>query len=470
MSIYQASKFLRGRVLKGALALALFISVTPISFLSLRSAAATEEVPMDSALQIAPLVVDQVVTETPVDYTYTIDGYKWEDSDGDGEWGEEGVLSGWTISVTDGEDTYEAVTDEYGYYSFTVPAGTWTVTEESQEGWEQTGLRQDGESMYGEYGPETSCQFTFTNPPQEVTFSLFSVAHAERSSDGSCDFGNRQIPTQIIDGYKWEDVDGDGFWDEDENTLSGWTIILSNSDGRVDLTETNGDGYYSFSVPAGEWIISEEVRRGWKQTGLIRGGDLYYADDESNIIESEEKEVVTSCNFYVEVDDYNYYDAKVEKAYRPYGYTCSFGNQQEERSSGSSSGTKVGHRQAPKGEVLGASTTTNPGNDNGGASAPKCGGLFLYDYMRAGSVTYAQEVIKLQAFLTGQGFFTPTTGIFDETTTANVRLFQAKHLGDVLSPWGLEEPTGYVYKTTRWKINNIVCPGSEEMPILEGTN
>ena len=89
MSIYQASKFLKGRVFKSALALALFISITPISFLSLRSAAATEEVPpMDSVLEIAPLVVEQVVIETPIDPTYTIDGYKWNDVDGDGYWDE----------------------------------------------------------------------------------------------------------------------------------------------------------------------------------------------------------------------------------------------------------------------------------------------------------------------------------------------------------------------------------------------
>ncbi|MEZ4200024.1 MAG: hypothetical protein R3B69_00240 [Candidatus Paceibacterota bacterium] len=63
------------------------------------------------------------------------------------------------------------------------------------------------------------------------------------------------------------------------------------------------------------------------------------------------------------------------------------------------------------------------------------------------------------------------TGTFDAATDAAVRSFQGKYQPEVLQPWadigyGDGTPTGYVYKTTRWKINNIVCPGSEAMPEL----
>ena len=74
--------------------------------------------------------------------------------------------------------------------------------------------------------------------------------------------------------------------------------------------------------------------------------------------------------------------------------------------------------------------------------------------------------MKLQMFLTGQGFYTPATGIFDAMTDANVRLFQAKYATEILAPWDITEPTGYVYKTTLWKLNNLVCPGSQAMPVL----
>jgi peptidoglycan hydrolase-like protein with peptidoglycan-binding domain len=54
-------------------------------------------------------------------------------------------------------------------------------------------------------------------------------------------------------------------------------------------------------------------------------------------------------------------------------------------------------------------------------------------------------------------------GIFDAATTLAVNAFQLKYWEDVLAPWvpfGLptdHTPTGYVYKTTSWKINQLNC-------------
>jgi hypothetical protein len=71
--------------------------------------------------------------------TYTIDGYKWNDADGDGDWGDDEVgIPGWTIHATDGEQTLTTQTDETGHYLFEVEAGTWTVSEEQKNDWEQT--------------------------------------------------------------------------------------------------------------------------------------------------------------------------------------------------------------------------------------------------------------------------------------------------------------------------------------------
>jgi len=448
------SKFLKARFLASALVAALFISIVPISFLSLQSLAATVDESSD------PIPFNPAIVDGPP--MYIIDGYKWEDVDGDGEWddNEEG-LSGWTIILSnDDGEVDRTVTDDDGHYSFDVEVGSWTVSEESQVGWEQTGVRKNNADNL----PETNCQFVFTDPL--LSFDLFSLAYAEDSGD-SCDFGNRRVESQVIEGYKWEDVDGDGEWDDNEEGLSGWTIILSNDDGEVDRTVTDGDGHYSFDVGVGSWTVSEEVKRGWTQTGLIRTDNTLSEDAYS--IETAEVEKAISCSFMFEGNNNYPYQDRVEKFSRPSGFVCSFGNQQV--SSGGSTGTKVGFRQAPSGQVLGASTITDDagGDDNGGSTvAPACG-RYLFDYMRAGTVTYAKEVIKLQTFLSGQGFFTPTTGIFDGATEANVRLFQGKHMSEILSPWDINEPTGYVYKTTRWKINNIICPGSEVFPDLEAT-
>jgi peptidoglycan hydrolase-like protein with peptidoglycan-binding domain len=83
----------------------------------------------------------------------------------------------------------------------------------------------------------------------------------------------------------------------------------------------------------------------------------------------------------------------------------------------------------------------------------------------------AGEVALLQIFLTVQGFTVPITGVYGPVTIAAVNQFQLKYAPEVLAPWipyGLDgiTSTGNVYKTTRWKINNIVCPGSEAFPQL----
>ncbi|MEK7462449.1 MAG: peptidoglycan-binding domain-containing protein, partial [Patescibacteria group bacterium] len=106
-----------------------------------------------------------------------------------------------------------------------------------------------------------------------------------------------------------------------------------------------------------------------------------------------------------------------------------------------------------------------------GASTSQCG-MYLFDFMRQGIPNDEWEVKKLQWFLIGQGYFITATGIFDAATDDAVRKFQLKYQSEVLTPWFVigfvphNNPTGWVYQLTRWKINNIVCPGSEALPTL----
>jgi len=70
----------------------------------------------------------------------------------------------------------------------------------------------------------------------------------------------------LIGGYKWNDEDGDGYWDEEtEDGIEGWVIHVTNGDVTY-TTTTNADGYYSFSVSDGDWTVSEEEQSGWEQT------------------------------------------------------------------------------------------------------------------------------------------------------------------------------------------------------------
>ena len=84
---------------------------------------------------------------------------------------------------------------------------------------------------------------------------------------------------------------------------------------------------------------------------------------------------------------------------------------------------------------------------------------YLKEYMRLGINNNPTEVTKLQLFLKNFEGFTDlaVTGFFDITTDRAVRGFQDKYKSDVLDPWDLPGNTGYVYYTTKKKVNEIYC-------------
>ncbi|MEM3666767.1 MAG: SdrD B-like domain-containing protein, partial [Candidatus Bathyarchaeia archaeon] len=71
----------------------------------------------------------------------SISGYKWEDLDMDGSWdsGNEPPIQGWEIHLQSDAMSWEAYTDESGYYQFiALPEGTYIVSETIPNGWIQT--------------------------------------------------------------------------------------------------------------------------------------------------------------------------------------------------------------------------------------------------------------------------------------------------------------------------------------------
>ena len=126
---------------------------------------------------------------------------------------------------------------------------------------------------------------------------------------------------------------------------------------------------------------------------------------------------------------------------------------------GGGSNKKAAARQ---GEVLGASTAA-------------CSAL-LSTFMKMGASNDVTEVVELQGFLNEHmGAMLPLTGVFGPMTDAAVHTFQKKYWEDVLKPWfaypeagiaDMDDSTGYVYKTTQWKINDIVCPDVAPFPAL----
>jgi hypothetical protein len=103
------------------------------------------------------------------------------------------------------------------------------------------------------------------------------------------------------------------------------------------------------------------------------------------------------------------------------------------------------------GSVLGASTTSLP-------ELPKTCTALLHTYMRMGRKNDTDEVKKLQQFLNEHmDSHLTVNGFFGKDTDTAVRAFQKKYQPQVLTPWGIQDSTGYVFKTTQRWINMLNC-------------
>ena len=81
------------------------------------------------------------------------------------------------------------------------------------------------------------------------------------------------------------------------------------------------------------------------------------------------------------------------------------------------------------------------------------------------------EVKKLIKFLNEkQGESLSLDGVYDQDDLEAVKRFQAKYSSEVLDIWGLQNPTGYVYLTTRNKINSFYCNTNIQCPYFTEYN
>jgi hypothetical protein len=256
-----------------------------------------------------------------------------------------------------------------------------------------------------------------------------------------------------ISGYKYEDINENRALDEQDERAADWEIKVKNNEtAQQFVTTTNNDGYYEVFVPAGTWTVLEESPRGWEQIRAYQG----YGKKVAVFEDEESPEIAMTCTF-------EFYDRSEVRRGFWYDASCSFLNER----TAITKGTRTGSRdRSTAGQVLGVATTSMPTTASNDGVAPQCEGMYLTTYLRMGQDNDADAVKKLQIFLNAIGIVLLVTGEFDLATDAAVRQFQLKYLTDVLSPWGIADATGYVYKTTRAKINNMVCPGSEPVPTI----
>ena len=88
---------------------------------------------------------------------------------------------------------------------------------------------------------------------------------------------------------------------------------------------------------------------------------------------------------------------------------------------------------------------------------PKSCSLYLLKYIKFGENNDPREVRKLQRFLNKLGYNLPITGYYGEKTLSAVIKFQEANAKEILTPWNISKGTGRIYKTTKSKINAMVC-------------
>lgn len=102
---------------------------------------------------------------------------------------------------------------------------------------------------------------------------------------------------------------------------------------------------------------------------------------------------------------------------------------------------------------------------------PACG-LDITKYIKLGMVNDPAEVIKLKTFLRDHEGETGLVinGIYNIATVEAVIKFQEKYAAEILTPWNLKRGTGYVYKTTSKKINELMCTEGEYISVTTPTS
>ncbi|MCH8518786.1 peptidoglycan-binding protein [Candidatus Gracilibacteria bacterium] len=67
------------------------------------------------------------------------------------------------------------------------------------------------------------------------------------------------------------------------------------------------------------------------------------------------------------------------------------------------------------------------------------------------------EVLALEIFLINRGLLTQSDGVFGNDDFEAVKAFQEEFRSEILTPWGINNPTGYVGRTTIEKIQQLAC-------------
>lgn len=236
---------------------------------------------------------------------------------------------------------------------------------------------------------------------------------------------------------------------------AGWGMTLSSwGEASPISTTTDSTGCVTVSVDLteGPWTVVEEDRAGYTQNAVeVSQGTV------SSVGESD----VEMCMFGLPgKQTFSLFESNESAV-----YSCTFYNSQdvvenpETTEESTASATRLGSRSSsrPDGQVLGASTSIEDEGDF-------CAEPYITDNLGYGRENNAAQVIRLQKFLNDHMSTTlAVDGVFELATQQAVMNFQLRYASEILTPWGISNPTGFVYYTTKKKINELVC--EREFPL-----
>lgn len=146
------------------------------------------------------------------------------------------------------------------------------------------GILDDGE-QYSDSASDGSYTITGAGPGQVTIGELMEGGWIRSTpaitqiltSGTSLIFNVGNVKLASLSGMKFDDLDGDGAYDEGEPGISGWTIFLdSNANGRLDSeisTQTDANGRYTFEgLLPGFYTVAEVQKTGWVQTSPLGTG------------------------------------------------------------------------------------------------------------------------------------------------------------------------------------------------------
>ncbi len=347
---------------------------------------------------------------------------------------------------------YVGETGEKGCVTFNgVPYGEYIVDEDLQSGW----INQDGLG-------------NVTVDDLEETFDVVNIP-----PEG-------QIGSLTV--CKYRDHEPFGEYNTGIDTPLTWEmrIIGPNSYDQLYETDPQNGCKTINNLEYGQYVVSEELKIGWDQTYPldpnthtidINGGNsnpsVYFLNYKT-IDNGGTKYACNAEGQCIENEGGNYTTSNCDEECRPYPYTCNSSTSECVRDVHGQFGllqgcedacrvsTPLGGQYAILGTVLGAATEKEE---------EPCG-LYLLEYIKLGGDNNPEEVKKLQYFLNEYlGINLEITGVYNQATYQEVMRFQLLLNDEILAPWvevnclpSSNIATGYVYRTTQWKINMIVCP------------